>query len=73
MTQVFAAMNHRLSEEYATIALPGPEAKDKCVSPLSAFHHLPSTIHYPLSTIHYLRNLPRKAKTLLTLLFASPF
>ena len=29
MTQVFAAMNHRLSEEYATIELPTPEAKEK--------------------------------------------
>jgi hypothetical protein len=31
MTQVFAAINHRLSEEYGKIELPGPEAKSRCV------------------------------------------
>ena len=29
MTQVFAAINHRLSEEYATIELPSMEAKER--------------------------------------------
>jgi len=31
MTQVFAAMNHRLSEEYAAIELPNQDAKDTYV------------------------------------------
>lgn len=31
MTQVFAAMNHRLSEEYAAIELPNQEAKETYV------------------------------------------
>ena len=31
MTQVFAAINHRLSEEYAAIDLPSQEAKERCV------------------------------------------
>lgn len=29
MTQVFAAINHRLSEEYAAIELPSMEAKER--------------------------------------------
>lgn len=29
MTQVFAAINHRLSEEYAGIDLPSLEAKER--------------------------------------------
>ena len=32
MTQVFAAINHRLSEEYGKIELPNPEAKSRCVA-----------------------------------------
>lgn len=32
MTQVFAAINHRLSEEYATIDLPDQEAKNRYAS-----------------------------------------
>ena len=31
MTQVFAAINHRLSEEYGAIYLPDQEAKARCV------------------------------------------
>lgn len=31
MTQVFAAINHRLSEEYTKIDLPSQEAKDRLV------------------------------------------
>ena len=31
MTQVFAAINHRLSEEYGAINLPDQEAKTRCV------------------------------------------
>lgn len=31
MTQVFAAINHGLSEEYGKIELPHQEAKDRCV------------------------------------------
>ena len=31
MTQVFAAINHRLSEEYGAIYLPDQEAKTRCV------------------------------------------
>jgi len=31
MTQVFAATNHRLSEEYGAIELPDQEAKSRCV------------------------------------------
>ena len=31
MTQVFAAINHRLSEEYSAIYLPDQEAKARCV------------------------------------------
>ena len=44
MTQVFAAMNHRLSEEYATIELPNQEAKDRWVvyEPGHGFKHLTS-------------------------------
>lgn len=32
MTQVLAAINHRLSEEYGKIELNGQDAKDRCVS-----------------------------------------
>ena len=31
MTQVFAAINHRLSEEYTKIELPSLNAKERCV------------------------------------------
>lgn len=31
MTQVFAGINHRLSEEYTKIELPSQEAKERCV------------------------------------------
>lgn len=31
MTQVFAALNHRLSEEYTKIELPSLDAKERCV------------------------------------------
>jgi hypothetical protein len=31
MSQVFAAINHRLSEEYTKIELQSQEAKDRCV------------------------------------------
>ena len=31
MTQVFAAINHRLSEEYTKIELPSLDAKERCV------------------------------------------
>lgn len=31
MSQVFAAINHRLSEEYEKIELPSQEAKDRYV------------------------------------------
>jgi len=31
MSQVFAAINHRLSEEYTKIELPSVEAKERCV------------------------------------------
>ena len=31
MTQVFAAINHRLSEEYGAIYLPDQEAKARCI------------------------------------------
>ncbi|KZP21190.1 hypothetical protein FIBSPDRAFT_520567 [Athelia psychrophila] len=44
MTQVFAAMNHRLSEEYATIALPGPEAKDKMLADARYLHQKVSAL-----------------------------
>ena len=30
MTQVFAAINHRLSEEYTKIELPSLDAKERC-------------------------------------------
>ena len=33
MTQVFAAINHRLSEEYTKIELPSLDAKERCVFP----------------------------------------
>src|SRR6266478_6570974 len=32
MSEVFATINHRLSEEYAKIELPTPEAKERCVT-----------------------------------------
>lgn len=32
MSQVFAAINHRLSEEYSEIELPTPESKQRYVS-----------------------------------------
>ena len=35
MTQVFAAINHRLSEEYANIELPSLEAKGRYAIPLN--------------------------------------
>ncbi|KAF7970219.1 hypothetical protein HWV62_24748 [Athelia sp. TMB] len=38
MTQVFAAMNHRLSEEYAAIDLPTPEAKEKMLADARFLH-----------------------------------
>jgi vacuolar protein sorting-associated protein 54 len=34
MSQVFAAINHRLSEEFAKIELPSREAKERCGFPL---------------------------------------
>ena len=34
MTQVFAAINHRLSEEYTKIELPSLDAKERCVIPI---------------------------------------
>ncbi|KAI9440176.1 hypothetical protein BJY52DRAFT_1195541 [Lactarius psammicola] len=40
MTQVFAAINHRLSEEYTKIDLPTLEAKERC----ARFPALPSTL-----------------------------
>lgn len=33
MTQVFAGINHRLSEEYTKIELPSAEAKDRYAAP----------------------------------------
>src|ERR1700733_5958458 len=48
MSQVFAAINHRLSEEYAKIDLPSQEAKDRFVvivdgpaMSLTLMHRLP--------------------------------
>lgn len=45
MSQVFAAINHRLSEEYAKIDLPSQEAKDRSVSnargPASVYANYP--------------------------------
>lgn len=38
MTQVFAAMNHRLSEEFATIELPNQEAKDRLLADAKYLH-----------------------------------
>jgi len=38
MTQVFAAINHRLSEEYAIIELPNQEAKDRLLADARYLH-----------------------------------
>ncbi|KAF8163542.1 hypothetical protein B0H34DRAFT_652127, partial [Crassisporium funariophilum] len=38
MTQVFAAINHRLSEEYTAIELPHPEAKARLVADAKYLH-----------------------------------
>ncbi|EGO21066.1 hypothetical protein SERLADRAFT_441455 [Serpula lacrymans var. lacrymans S7.9] len=38
MTQVFAAINHRLSEEYAAIELPSQEAKDRLLADARYLH-----------------------------------
>jgi len=38
MTQVFAAINHRLSEEYATIELPNQEAKGRLLVDAKFLH-----------------------------------
>lgn len=38
MSEVFATINHRLSEEYTKIELPTSEAKERCVH---SHHYLP--------------------------------
>ncbi|KII89130.1 hypothetical protein PLICRDRAFT_40765 [Plicaturopsis crispa FD-325 SS-3] len=38
MTQVFAAINHRLSEEYAGVELPSQEAKDRLLADAKYLH-----------------------------------
>jgi len=38
MTQVFAAINHRLSEEYQKIELPSQEAKDRLLADAKYLH-----------------------------------
>ncbi|KAI0797556.1 Vps54-like protein-domain-containing protein [Abortiporus biennis] len=38
MTQVFAAINHRLSEEYTSIELPSQEAKDRLLADAKYLH-----------------------------------
>ncbi|KAH9980866.1 Vps54-like protein-domain-containing protein [Lactifluus volemus] len=38
MTQVFAAINHRLSEEYTNIDLPTPEAKERLLTDAHFLH-----------------------------------
>lgn len=43
MTQVFAAINHRLSEEYAKIELPSLEAKHRYASHRANVYPLPFT------------------------------
>jgi hypothetical protein len=42
MSEVFATINHRLSEEYTRIELPTPDAKDRCVhsQPTSAYPNM---------------------------------
>jgi len=37
MTQVFAAINHRLSEKYTTIELPNQEAKERLIPLMKNF------------------------------------
>jgi hypothetical protein len=49
MSEVFPAIDHRPSEEYAEIELPGPNAKERCIhSPL--YMNLPNlTLNCPSS------------------------
>jgi hypothetical protein len=37
MSEVFAAINHRLSGEYIKIELPTPDAKERYVTPMPDF------------------------------------
>lgn len=55
MSQVFAAINHRLSEEYAKIELPSQEAKDRSVCPLHLLPFTTSLLH--LATVDWLTDL----------------
>ena len=54
MTQVLAAINHRLSEEYGKIELGGEEAKARCVLPLCRRTWVP--VSYLDHIISYLRH-----------------
>lgn len=58
MTQVFAAINHRLSEEYSRIELPTLEAKERCALILTPVCSLRSRTH-PLQFTHR-RALPSR-------------
>lgn len=53
MTQVFAAINHRLSEEYAAIDLPSQESKERYASPM-----LFASLHSQLCQIARRRQIP---------------
>ncbi|KAG9041663.1 hypothetical protein FS837_011927 [Tulasnella sp. UAMH 9824] len=66
MTQVFAAVNHRLSEEYGKIELPSQEAKTRLLTDAKYLHeklsnlkgvNLPSSM---LETVVMEKSVPRK-------------
>jgi hypothetical protein len=49
MSEVFATINHRLSEEYARIELPTPDAKERYVQ----FHHISTHPNAVLAHSHF--------------------
>jgi vacuolar protein sorting-associated protein 54 len=68
MSQVFAAINHRLSEEYAKIDLPSQEAKDRFVliaSDPASFCQLSLTHRLLCCCVAYLSLFPRHVVRLL--------
>jgi len=69
MTQVFAAINHRLSEEYGAIYLPDQEAKERLLADakylqqkFSALKNV-GTSNWMLETVITEKNLPRTNAT----------
>lgn len=69
MTQVFAAINHRLSEEYGAIYLPDQEAKARLLADAKYLQQKFSTLknvgtsNWMLETVITEKNLPRSNAT----------